>query len=80
MKKVGREYPVVFSYDDVKKDMDGWVDAKKYLPADYDLVYMRREGKKTISGWTFGTNWEGLRLKDDDNILYWKKQVEKDHG
>jgi len=75
-KKVGKDYPVVFSYRDVKTDDDGWVDAAKYLPADFDLVYMKVEGKKTLSGWMSGNNWEGLRLKEGDKVLYWKRKPE----
>lgn len=64
-------------YRDVKADIDGWVDAKVYLPADFDLVYMKIKGKPTIVGWSVGKEWIGLRLKDDDEVLYWKKKSEE---
>lgn len=76
--KVGKKYKkdnkrITFSYRNVKTDGDGWVDAKKYHPADYDIVYIRPKNKPTMTGWHCG-EWIGLRLKDTDEVLYWKKK------
>lgn len=68
-----------FTHRDLKKDYDGWVDAKKYLPFSYDLVHMRTE-KKTIPGWWNGIHWEGLRLRDGDKVLFWKFNEERGRG
>ena len=78
--KVGREYIKAgdkerkFSYTDVEYDPDNWVDANKYLPADYDLMYLKIKDKKTISGWAVGCNWDGLHFNDKDIVLYWKRK------
>lgn len=61
-----------FGVLDIKKDIDGWVDAKIYRPFPYDLVHMKTE-TKTKSGWWTGLKWEGLRLKADDKVKYWKQ-------
>lgn len=68
----------VFSYRDVKVDIDGWVDAELFLPGDYDLVYMKIDGKKSVVGWSHGTAWDGLHLKKDQEIRYWKRKLETD--
>lgn len=83
MMKVGRDYIEVvrrkkFDYRDVEFDADGWADAKKYLPADYDLMFLKVKDKKSVSGWHVGKKWDGLRLKKDDEILYWKKKPVED--
>jgi hypothetical protein len=48
----------------------------KYLPADFDLVYLRLERERTIPGWISGTNWDAIRLKSTDKVLYWKRKME----
>lgn len=73
MKKV----EVLFTYRDVKFDIDGWADSKEYLPDDFDLVYMKVEGRKTMPGWSIGTSWAGLRLKPTDQVVYWKRKPEE---
>lgn len=53
-------------------DEDGWADASKFLPADYDLVSIRTDTKQMV-GWSYGHKWDGLNLKHNDKVLYWKK-------
>jgi hypothetical protein len=67
------------TYKDVRYDEDGWADAKRFIPADYDLVYLKIEGEPTTSGWSTGNNWDGLQIKEEHNILYWKKKQEEKH-
>jgi hypothetical protein len=66
---------ILYNYQDVQYDIDGWVDSKKYLPEDFDLVYMRLKREKVIPGWISGTSWLGLRLKPDDEVTFWKRKV-----
>lgn len=73
MKKV----EVLYTYRDVHFDIDGWADSKQYLPDDFDLVYMKIEGKKVIPGWVTGSSWSGLRIKEADQVLYWKRKPEE---
>ena len=76
MMKVGRDIVQMgekvrkFLYSDVKYDADGWAEAKKFMPADYDLVFMKTE-KKTYNGWASGKIWDGLKIPDEP-VLYWK--------
>lgn len=68
-----------FGFKDLKKDFDGWVNAKNYLPVSYDVVQMKLP-KKTIPGWWNGYRWEGLRLRDEDEVLLWKFAEERGRG
>lgn len=78
MMKIGRdlvpETGKKLSYRTVKSDCDGWVDAKKYLPADYDLMYLKIKDKKSSHGWITGCKWDGLHISAGDEILYWKRK------
>lgn len=83
MMKVGRDYIKVgqrerkFSYLDIKLDINGWADAKKYMPADYDLMFIKVRNKNISCGWSVGNKWDGLNLKKDDEIMYWKKKPDE---
>jgi hypothetical protein len=77
-KKTGRfsRKPIYFTYKDIEYDIDGWADCKRFLPEDFDLVLMRLKREKTINGWISGLAWNGLRLKPDDEVLFWKRRLE----
>lgn len=85
IQKVGKDTIVVpnkakprkMTYKDVHFDFDGWADSSRFLPGDFDLVYLKIEGKKTISGWSTGTAWDGLKLEKDSNILFWKRKLDE---
>ena len=62
-------------YSDIVCDADGWVDAKQYLPMDFDLVYMRTE-KGIYVGWSIGKKWDGIKHSKKDKILYWKRKID----
>jgi hypothetical protein len=68
---------VPFQYKDVEFDIDGWADCKRFLPDDYDLVLLKLSRGKTIPGWIAGSSWDGLKLKKEDTVLYWKKKEEE---
>jgi len=72
LKKVGES---LLSYDDVIYDIDGWADAKKYAPEQFDLVLIQTDNK-TVNGWHTGEEWYSLRLRDYDDVLYWKRRKE----
>lgn len=79
-KKTGRtkKMPVFYSYiKDVIYDIDGWADAKRFLPEDFDLVYLRLKRNRTIPGWINGLSWHGSRLKTNDEVLFWKRKEEE---
>ena len=72
-----RKTAVPYSYRDVEYDDYGWADSKKYLPEDFDLVYMKLARERIITGWINGTHWCGVRLKQDDKVLFWKRDIEE---
>ncbi len=63
-------------YIDVPLDKDGYADASKYLPVEYDLMFLKIDGKSVRSGWWNGNRWDGLNVNPDDNVLYWKRNME----
>ena len=66
--------PRKFAYRDVKYDPDKWADANKFLPADFDLVHMKVEGRnKDVSGWIKDQDWEGANFRKEYKVLFWKK-------
>lgn len=80
MQKVGNkisEFPTKhFSYNDIKYDEDGWADARLFHPLDYDLLYLKIEGKNEhVRGWCSGNVWDGLKYKTGDKVLFWKRSV-----
>ena len=68
-KNTGKKRKV--KYSDVKYDLCDWADASKYLPADFDLLYLKTKDK-TYVGWSQGKKWDGLNVPKDINVLYWK--------
>jgi hypothetical protein len=62
------------TYSDVEFDDDGWADASKYLPENYDLVRFKT-ANATYNGWSRGRKWDGLRVEGQQEVLYWKRQV-----
>jgi len=74
---VGHKHPIEYLYSDVEYDQDGYADASKYLPADFDLVSMKIEGQKPLPGWSHGRSWDGLNLKPGSKIISWKKMQEE---
>lgn len=71
-----RKSAVLYAYKDLNYDVDGWADAKTCLPDDFDLVYLRLKREKTIPGWVSGAIWYGMRLKKDDEVMFWKRLEE----
>jgi hypothetical protein len=71
-KKSGKERKA--QYRDVEYDPGGWTDAAKYLPYDYDLVLVKTKGKKTTGAWSYGSHWDGRKIDNSDEILYWKRE------
>lgn len=76
IKADGRKNPVFYSYAHVEYDIDGWADVEKYLPNDFDLVFLRLKRERTIPGWINGQFFEGRKLKPDDVVLFWKRKEE----
>jgi len=52
---------------------DKWVDANRFVPIAYDLVYMRMENR-TIIGWWAQDRWYARKMKDGEKVKAWKKK------
>lgn len=63
----------ILSYNDVEKDVDGWVDASKYLPIDFDLLIVKTK-ESSFPAWSVGNHWDGVRVTDKTEVLFWKKR------
>lgn len=72
--KKGRSLTIDYEYKDIDYDEDGWADAKKFMPADFDLCLLKIKDKKSRVGWASGNYWDGLHVNSEDEVLYWKKQ------
>lgn len=72
-----KKTPVFYTYRHVEYDLDGWADCARFLPEDFDLVFMRLKRDRIIPGWIAGKTWAGLRLKKEDVVLFWKRKEEE---
>lgn len=74
--KVGRKVHETdekyFTYKQVEYDKEGWADADKFHPVDFDLLYLQIEGSTgTLRGWCSGNAWDGLKY-NGEKVLKWK--------
>lgn len=67
-----------YSYADVEFNETGWADASKYLPKEFDLCLLKRDDSKIFKGWHSFSRWDGLNIKQKDNIKFWKKLEENE--
>ena len=78
-KKAKKKIPLKYSH--IPKDEAGFVIDMKYRPIPRDLLYLRRLGKdRIINGWWDGKRWYGLRLRNDDIVIGWKRNFEDDRA
>jgi hypothetical protein len=70
MRKIGIDKTL--TYKNIPRDQDGWVNAKNYMPADFDLCLLKITNKPIIAGWSNGLSWDGLKIKKTDEVLKWK--------
>ena len=73
--KFGEKKPIYYSYKAVEFK-DGWAESSKFLPQDFDLVYGKTTSGDVKSCWLNGSKWDGLRLKNDDQIVRWRRKEE----
>lgn len=64
-------------YSDVPSDSTKWVTDLNYLPISCDMMHLRIErSPRIISGWWDGNKWVGLRLKEGDKVIAWKRNMD----
>lgn len=64
-------------YSDVPTDKEKWVHDLNYMPIPYDLMFLKLKNHTKIkSGWWDGNGWKGLRLKDEDEVVAWKRNLD----
>lgn len=73
--KYGDRKPIYYSYRDVAFE-NGWADTKKFLPQDFDMVYGETTDGSVKSCWSNGSSWDGLRIKNGDQIVRWRRKEE----
>jgi hypothetical protein len=75
--QVGKQYGLgskrLFPYSLVEYGDNGWADANKYLPLEYDLVYVKLK-EKILMGWRSMGKWIGLRF-DNEPVYAWKRKI-----
>ena len=69
-------------YSNVVPEEDGWVCPEKWMPYPFDVVNLKAfssilNRNKFFNGWWTGKDWEGLRLKNTDFVMAWKKPEEQ---
>lgn len=64
-------------YSDVPTDPHGWILDSSYKPIPFDLMFLKIENSpKSKSGWWTGHCWTGLRLKQFERVMFWKRNQE----
>lgn len=73
-KNVKKSGSIGIGYNNIPKGVNGWVDASKILPLDYELVYIRMYDDTRIKGWWEETGWRSLRIRKEDRgkVISWK--------
>lgn len=66
----------VFEYFRCECLENGWIDSSKYLPKDFDLLDLQTENGKIKMGWRSGNIWDGMKIKENEKILFWRKRKE----
>lgn len=72
-KKFRTKFQPKLLYSQVTKDKNGWVDAKKFLPKNFDLVEMKIDGNR-LPGWYQGTSWDGYKFKTGQVVTHWRRE------
>ena len=63
-----------FRYLITKFNEAGWADAQRSLPIPFDLVTVWTSTDKKVAAWWNNHKWEGLRLREGDQVLFWKRR------
>jgi len=57
-----------------KRDINNdWIQADKKKPEDFDLVIVVTKGGKECPAWWDGSRWSGLRLRESDEVISFKR-------
>lgn len=56
-------------------DKDGWANAITHKPIPFDLVTVQTNTGKKVAAWWDKFKWQGLRLRQVDEILTWKRRI-----
>ena len=73
-KNTGIERPC--KYSDIPKDIGNWVHDLNYRPIPFDLLELKiKDSCKVKGGWWDGKEWQGVKLKPQDEVIAWKRQL-----
>lgn len=70
--------PERWSYADAEYDQKGWANTEEYLPAEFDLCYLKTDTGRILKGWYTGHGWYGLNVLETHKIKLWKRFDEKE--
>lgn len=69
-----------YTYSDIKFKDDGWADVTEYLPLNFDLCDVKLDCGRIFSAWVFENKWEGLKLKPQHKVLFWRKHKGEEYA
>lgn len=72
VKKVGIDK---FQYKNIPQYPKQWINPSNYLPLDGDLCNLLLSDGNVINGWAYGRVWDGLHLRNDHEIVGWKRVI-----
>lgn len=63
----------LLGYDLIDYQDDGFADANKYIPNDFDMCFLTTSLGKRMNGWWTGQEFYSIRLLPGDVIVSWRK-------
>lgn len=64
-----------FRYLITKFNEKKMANAKQSLPIPFELVTVWTSTDKKIAAWWTGKEWDGLHLKENDQVLFWERRL-----
>lgn len=62
------------NYAEIKYDIEGWAKTSDWKPATFDMCLLRNAQGRIKVGWWSGTCWDGLHVKENEELTHWKRK------
>ncbi len=56
-------------------DRESWYDIKTKKPPEYEMCDLITKEGKVRRGWSTGAHYDGLKIKESDEIVKWRRVV-----
>jgi len=56
-------------------DRESWNDISKCKPPEYEMCEFVTQENKVRKGWRSGKNYDGLNIKETDQVLKWRRII-----